>query len=172
MRRPLLASALALALLPGGCAVQAPLSPAVAVLPAEAEMVPDRLVIVLHGYISSGEQISALVDGLARDPQQPAYHVHNFDFGTFSRVGHSHNAGVEDLADVLTQFYAALPAHCPVCAARADRPVEVTLVARSLGGLIAREALLRDLAAQRAPWRVQRVVTLSAPFSGSGMTRF
>lgn len=141
------------------------------VLPLSSEMVEDRLVIVMHGYISSGKDIAPLVEGLAHHERRP-YHVHSFDFGAFSRVGHSHNAGVEELSDAFSAFYAELPERCPVCAERAERPVEVTVVARSLGGLITRETLMDGADAARAPWRVERVVTLSTPFFGSVMTRF
>ncbi|MFT5680231.1 MAG: hypothetical protein ACI8RZ_001137 [Myxococcota bacterium] len=145
--------------------------PATPSLPPIDAMASDRLAIVLHGYISSGEEISALVDGLARDPDAPI-HTHNFDFGRFSRVGHSHNADITQLSAAFTSFYDALPQHCPVCADRADAPVEVTIVARSLGGVVVRESLLDGLIEHRQPWRISQVVTLSAPFSGSMMTRF
>lgn len=139
-------------------------------LPAVSELAEDRLVIVMHGYISSGEEIEALVDGLVED--EHPYHVHNFDFGAFSRVGHSHNAGVEELGEAFLSFYTELPERCPVCAERADEPVEVTVVARSLGGLITREALLAGAVDARPPWQIARVVTLSTPFFGSVMTRY
>ena len=80
--------------------------PAEPALPPTTAMVADQLAIVMHGYISSGDEIAPLVDGLAREPDHPI-HTHNFDFGRFSRVGHSHNAGIEELSEAFSVFYSA-----------------------------------------------------------------
>lgn len=177
-------------LLLAGCVGRAPLAP----LPPAAELVPDRLVILLHGYTSDAEATLPLRELLYREgvprgwvkpglPGRMYYHTHAFDFGTFTRVGSDHNVAVEDLAEALSGFYHKLPESCPVCRERAERPVQVTLVARSLGGIIGREFLLREEergellqvevpgeGSARSPWRIRRVVTLGTPFYGSFKT--
>ena len=42
-------------------------SPLEPTLPPTAQMAPDRLAIVMHGYISSGDEIDALVDEWRRE---------------------------------------------------------------------------------------------------------
>jgi hypothetical protein len=162
---PALAGLLALGLR-GGPAVGGP--------PDRARLDPHRLVLVLHGYTSSSAELAPLIDVLqAGDPPDHApYHTHAIDFGVFSRVAHDHNLDVETLADLLNELYEGLPTRCEVCAARAEAPVKVALITRSLGGVIAREALLRGMEDRRSPWNIDRLVTLGTPWMGSTLTRF
>ena len=112
------------------------------------------------------------------------YHGHSFDFGRFTRIGSDLNVPVEVLAEGFSRFYQQLPASCPICRERQGRPVEVTLIGRSFGGLISREFLLGQ--AQKEPvtagplaevdltprWTVTQVITLGSPYFGSIKTRF
>lgn len=167
-----------------------------ATLPGEADLEPDRLVILLHGYVSESGAITPLFDLLNRDgvprawldplaPGHARYHTHSFDFSRFTRVGSDHNVGIEDLAAAFGRFYHALPLSCPICHHRAHQSVKVTLIARSFGGILAREFLLReeerghlpieDVPGElesHLPWRVNRVITLATPFYGSFSTLF
>lgn len=142
--------------------------------PDRAALDPHRLVLVLHGYTSSSAELAPLIEVLqAGDPPDHApLHVHAIDFGVFSRVAHDHNLDVETLADLLNELYQGLPERCEVCAARAAEPVQVALVTRSLGGVIAREALLRGMEDRRSPWNIDRLATLGTPWMGSTLTRF
>ena len=142
--------------------------------PDRAALDPHRLVLVLHGYTSSSAELAPLIDVLqAGDPPDHApLHSHAIDFGVFSRVAHDHNLDVETLADLLNTIYQDLPTRCEICAERAAEPVQVALVTRSLGGVVAREALLRGMEDRRSPWNIDRLVTLGTPWMGSTLTRF
>jgi hypothetical protein len=175
--RPAIASVLVLTLLAGGCTLRR----AAPSLPAEADLEPDRLMLFVHGYMNDHETLASLVDvftreGISREGQAPLrVHAHVFDFGRFSRAGDGHNRTLEDLVARFAEFYRGLPEHCPVCRRRAGRPVEVTLVGHSLGGILIRDFLIRE--ARHAPpeapdWHIARVVTLGTPFFGSFKTRF
>lgn len=135
---------------------------------------PQRLVLLLHGYTSGSGELAGLAE-LLRGPGPggaPALHVHSLDFGSFTRVSHDHNLAVDTLAELLLAAVAALPDRCRVCHAQAEAEVPVAIVARSFGGIIAREAMLRGLATRRAPWHIDRFVTMGTPWMGSTLTRF
>lgn len=163
-------------------------------LPAEASLVPDKLLIFVHGYLSSASPMRAFMDQFARqgvsaqllgDPGAPAqpYHIHAFDYGHFTRPGSDMNLSPEELARAFEEFYIQLPESCPICRRRAQRPVEVSLIAHSFGGVILREFLVTrmeqgrersSLEAQAAtgfPWQVRRVITTGSPYFGSTKTR-
>ncbi|MFW6368967.1 MAG: esterase/lipase family protein [Myxococcota bacterium] len=169
-------AAVALVVLCAGCAGRQ-LAPT---LPAESELEPDRLVIFVHGYMNDHESMASLVEvftrqGVAREGQEPLrLHGHVFDYGRFTRAGAGHNQTMDDLVAAFSEFYHSLPDRCPICRRRATRPVEVTIVAHSLGGLLVREVLLEEV--QRIDpgeheWEVTRIVTMGTPFFGSSMTR-
>lgn len=135
---------------------------------------PQRLVLLLHGYTSGSGELAGLAE-LLRGPGPggaPPPHVHSLDFGAFTRVSHDHNLAVDTLAELLLAAVAALPDRCRVCHAQAEAEVPVAIVARSFGGIIAREAMLRGLATRRAPWHIDRFVTMGTPWMGSTLTRF
>ncbi|MBL8615340.1 MAG: hypothetical protein JNM72_07015 [Deltaproteobacteria bacterium] len=135
---------------------------------------PQRLVLLLHGYTSGSGELAGLAE-LLRGPGPggaPPLHVHSLDFGAFTRVSHDHNLAVDTLAELLLAAVAALPDRCRVCHAQAEAAVPVAIVARSFGGIIAREAMLRGLASRRAPWHIDRFVTMGTPWMGSTLTRF
>ena len=89
-------------------------------------------------------------------------HVHRFDYSRFSRVGYSHNVGVERLGRALGDAIVALRSECEVCASWSEAPVDVTLVGRSFGGLIVREALLQDVEQDWGGWEVDRKLEVAA----------
>lgn len=132
-----------------------------------------KVVFLVHGYISDAEEFSVLARSLAHGGEHGApLHVHRFDYSRFSRVGSDHNLGVERLGEALGEAVSAARQSCPVCRAWADTPVDVSLVGRSFGGYIVREALLQDAAAEWGPWEVDRVVTMASPLYGSTLTRY
>jgi len=128
---------------------------------------------LVHGYISSADEFSELAGLLSHGGAHgEPLHVHRFDFGLFSRVGSDHNTGVETLGRTLGEAVETVQTECPVCRSWADEPVDVTLIGRSLGGYVVREALLQDVASQWGPWEVDRVITLASPLYGSTLTRY
>lgn len=163
-------------------------------LPAESSLVPDKLLLFVHGYLSSASPMRGYMDQFARrgvsaqllgDPGTPAqpYHSHAFDYGHFTRPGSDMNLSPEELARAFEEFYVQLPESCPICRRRAQRPVEVTLIAHSFGGVILREFLATRMeqgrekssweaqAATGFPWQVRRVITTGTPYFGSTKTR-
>jgi alpha-beta hydrolase superfamily lysophospholipase len=130
---------------------------------------PQRLVLLLHGYTSGSGELAGLAELLRGPGPQGAapLHVHSLDFGSFTRVSHDHNLAVDTLAELLLAAVAALPDRCRVCHAQAEAEVPVAIVARSFGGIIAREAMLRGLATRRAPWHIDRFVTMGTPWMGT-----
>ncbi len=166
-------------------------------LPAEADMAPDRLMIFVHGYVAEADAMSEFIHAFTRDgipgewifahgARRPVtYHAHSFDFGAFTHAGSDYNIPLPLLADTFSDFYHKLPETCPVCRRRASRPVQVTLVGHSFGGIIVREFLLREaerhgglghapgsLAAEgEGGWHIGRVITTGTPFFGSVRTR-
>lgn len=134
---------------------------------------PHKMVLLVHGYISEADAFVELSEPLAHggDHGEPV-HVHRFDYSRFSRVGYGHNVGVERLGTALGESVAALQEGCSVCRGWAEDPVDVTLVGRSFGGLIVREALLQDVSSSWGAWEVDRVITLSSPMYGSTLTRY
>ncbi len=142
-------------------------------LPASTAMDPDTVVVMLHGYISSAAQFTALQEPLQRGgPGDAPLHVHSFDYGQFSRVGFDHNLSTERLGEVFAETIAHLPDHCEICAERADRATDMVLIARSYGGLILREALMGEQPVVPEGWRIRSVMTLATPWFGSEMTRY
>jgi pimeloyl-ACP methyl ester carboxylesterase len=134
---------------------------------------PGRLLVLVHGYTSSGEELDALSQPLEdRGSCGRAYHLHRFDFGGVSRVAHDHNLAVETLGEALAEAIELLPQRCEVCAIRREQQVKVALVGRSLGGIVAREALMRGEPDLPPAWEVDRLVTLASPYFGSVRTRF
>ena len=143
--------------------------------PTEALPVPadHKVAFLVHGYISNADEFSEMARALTHGGEHGApLHVHRFDFGTFSNVGSDHNLGAERLGLALGESVQAVQKTCPVCASWAEEPVDVTLVGRSFGGYVVREALLQDVEADWGPWRVDRVVTLASPLYGSTLTRY
>lgn len=165
-------------------------------LPGEADLVPDRLLVFVHGYLSSAAPMKTYIDLFSRlgvptrfdvDEQVSTlrYHAHAFDYSHFSRPGSDQNLSVEELAHSFGEFYHALPESCPVCRRRADKPVKVTLIAHSFGGLVLREFLLNEVRPRTLAstaitqglqtsdaWHVDRVITTGTPYFGSTKTRF
>jgi hypothetical protein len=145
--------------------------------PAEPQVPPapetHKVAFLVHGYISNGEEFAELARLLTEGGDHGApLHVHRFDFGQFSRVGSDHNLGVERLGTALGEAVSKARRECPVCRSWAEEPVDVTLVGRSFGGLVVREALLQDAEAEWGSWEVDRVVTMASPMYGSTLTRY
>jgi len=152
-----------------GCSRPPPTAP----LPRPQGPSPHKMAVLVHGYISEAGAFTELSEPLARggDHGEPL-HVHRFDYSRFSRVGYSHNVGVERLGTALGEAVSALKSGCEVCASWSEDPVDVTLIGRSFGGLIVREALLQDVEQHWGGWEVDRVVTLGTPMYGSTLTRY
>lgn len=98
-----------------------------------------RTVVVLPGFLASDVATARLRKSLAQSG------FRTFGWGLGRNLGIKH-----DLFDQLDQWLDSIDAELPI-----------TLVGWSLGGLIAREY------AKYAPDRVQKVITLGTPFSGS-----
>lgn len=140
---------------------------------ATPPMLHHKVAILVHGYISDAGEFAGMAERLSRgDADNAPLHLHRFDYSQFSRVGYDHNLGVERLGEALGEAVAALRTDCPVCAGWADDPVDVTLVGRSFGGYVVREALLQDVESTWGGWEVDRVVTMASPLYGSALTRY
>lgn len=112
------------------------------------------------------------------------YHVHRFNFSFYSRAGDGRNTPLESLAGSFRTFYENLHRGCAVCRRREGRPVKVTLIGHSFGGVLLRHFLLQEAdrnhspwGQERAaglegrPWTIARMVTLGTPWFGSVLTR-
>lgn len=164
-RRAILVAGAA-ALLAGGCAAAAPSG--IAVLPAPSFHVAEGLapcgaagatgawidgdrpvVVAVHGKADSPLRFAALADALAdRDAQTVCFH-----YDARRRV----DPAARRLRGALASLRAQL-----------DPGVTVTVLGHSLGGLVARRALVRDLPGAR-PARLRgplRLVTAATPFAG------
>ncbi len=188
--RPLLRAA-ALALLAGAlaasCALRQPPPP----LPGAADLEPDRLILLTHGYVSDTDTMTPLFDALMREgvPRgwlgggegRARYHLHAFDYSRFTAIGSDHNVPIEALTRAFSRFYHDLPESCAACRGRLERPVEVTLVGRSFGGMMLREFMLQEALEHDGTlrvhhhgpgrWEIKRMITLATPFFGSVRTR-
>ncbi len=132
-----------------------------------------QVAFLVHGYISDAEDFDPLGDALAHGGMHgEPVHTHRFDFGRFSRVGYDHNLGVARLGDALGEAVSVARRDCPVCRAEADKPLSVTLIGRSFGGLVVREAWLQQVDQEWGPWSIDRIITLATPYHGSKMTRY
>ncbi len=164
-------------------------------LPSESEMAPDRLMIFVHGYVAEADAMASFIHRFTRQGVPLAwlggeetkggvrFHGHSFDFGAFSHAGSDHNISVESLARSFAEFYRELPETCPICRRRAHRPVEVTLVGHSFGGIVIREFLMEEAereglfrraqgeSAEGTRWHVGRIITTGTPYFGSVRTR-
>jgi|GEM_PF-4112644 len=145
--------------------------------PTPTESVPPpaqhKVAFLVHGYISDAGEFAEMGRALAQGGDHGApLHVHRFDFSRFSRVGSDHNLGVERLGAALGESVQAVKQQCPVCRSWANDPVDVSLIGRSFGGYVVREALLQDVPADWGTWEVDRVVTMASPLYGSTLTRY
>ena len=158
-------------------------------LPAKSVLVPNKVLIFTHGYMSDTQAQAGLVRAFSQDgvpapegsdgiPRR--YHAHSFDYSAFTRAGSDHNTSQDALARAFADFFHELPDHCPICRSWRDTSVDAILIAHSFGGLIIREFLQEDVERGHAPfrsaakadghprhWRISRVITLGTPWYGS-----
>ena len=113
----------------------------------ERPPVPEKALVFIHGIFSSHVTFEPLVAGLAeRSPELARYGAYYFDYDFHQTIP----ASGRELAEVLG---AAFP----------EKKPEVTLVGHSMGGLVARTALLQagDLG------MIKRLVMLGTPNHGT-----
>ena len=111
---------------------------------------PAKALVFVHGIFSSHATFEPLVDGLLRnDPSLRAWRRYFFDYDFYQSIPESGRRLAQTLREALQE----------------EKP-EVTLVGHSMGGLVARSALLQD----GDMGMVKRLVMLGTPNHGTLQT--